>query len=112
MNMKVFIYAYEDSYYGLHGINTQLVCEVRDIDEAREIGLESAYEVIDMYSDYLLEKGDILMSHINSVKHLAKTAIFESNSTIIHGMNLLCMRVYDFVNPTYIEYFFKFRAIY
>ena len=54
--MKVFIYAYEDSYYGLHGINTQLVCEVRDIDEAREIGLESAYEVIDMYSDYLLEE--------------------------------------------------------
>ena len=54
--MKVFIYAYEDSYYWLHGINTQLVCEVRDIDEAREIGLESAYEVIDMYSDYLLEE--------------------------------------------------------
>ena len=56
MNMKVFIYAYEDSYYGSHGINTQLVCEVRDIDEAREIGLESAYEVIDMYNDYLLKE--------------------------------------------------------
>ena len=56
--MKVFIYAYEDSYYGLHEINTQLVCEVKDIDEAREIGLNAAYEVIDTYSDYLLGEDD------------------------------------------------------
>lgn len=54
--MKVFIYAYEDSYYGLHGINTQLVCEVRDIEEAREIGLNAACEVIDSYSNLLLKE--------------------------------------------------------
>ena len=54
--MKVFIYAYENSYYGLHGINTQFVCEVRDIEEAREIGLDAACEVIDSYSNLLLEE--------------------------------------------------------
>lgn len=54
--MKVFIYAYENSYYGLHGINTQLVCEVRDIEEAREIGLNAACEVIDSYSNHLLNE--------------------------------------------------------
>ena len=54
--MKVFIYAYEDSYYGLHGVNTQFVCEVRDIEEAREIGFDAACEVIDTYSNLLLEE--------------------------------------------------------
>ena len=54
--MKVFIYAYEDFYYGLHGVNTQFVCEVRDIEEAREIGLDAAYEVIDTYSNLLLKE--------------------------------------------------------
>ncbi len=44
------------------------------------------------YSDYLLQDGDILMSHINSEKHLGKTAIYEGDDVIIHGMNLLCLR--------------------
>ena len=46
------------------------------------------------YRDYLLQDGDILMSHINSEKHLGKTALYRkySGEQIIHGMNLLLLR--------------------
>lgn len=45
------------------------------------------------YLEYRLKIGDILVSHINSEKHLAKCAIFEdAGFDVIHGMNLLCAR--------------------
>lgn len=45
------------------------------------------------YLEYRLKIGDILVSHINSEKHLAKCAIFEdARFDVIHGMNLLCAR--------------------
>jgi len=45
------------------------------------------------YLNYRLRNGDILISYINSEKHLAKCAIFESDRRdIVHGMNLLCLR--------------------
>ncbi|EGO8593329.1 hypothetical protein EH331_01465 [Enterococcus faecalis] len=45
------------------------------------------------YESYYLKDGDILMSHINSLKHLGKVAIVESlEDNVIHGMNLLCLR--------------------
>ena len=49
---------------------------------------------ISKYSDYVLQNGDLLMSHINSETHLGKVALYEKqeDETIIHGMNLLCLR--------------------
>ena len=49
---------------------------------------------ISKYSDYVLQDGDLLMSHINSETHLGKVALYEKqeDETIIHGMNLLCLR--------------------
>jgi len=44
------------------------------------------------FEKYVLAKADILMSHINSEKHLGKVALFPGGQTIIHGMNLLCLR--------------------
>lgn len=45
------------------------------------------------YLEYRLKLGDILISHINSEKHLAKCAIFEDDGfDVVHGMNLLCLR--------------------
>lgn len=41
---------------------------------------------------YGLLKGDVLFSHINSDKHLGKTAVFNLDETIIHGINLLLLR--------------------
>ena len=43
---------------------------------------------------YKLKLGDILLSHINSVEHIGKTAIYEGDPPLlIHGMNLLLLRV-------------------
>jgi type I restriction enzyme S subunit len=40
-----------------------------------------------------LQQGDILLSHINSVEHIGKSAIYQGAPEIlIHGMNLLLLR--------------------
>ena len=60
------------------------------------------------YQDYLLQDGDILMSHINSEKHLGKTALYRkySDEQIIHGMNLLLLRPNtEILLPDYAMYF-------
>ena len=45
-------------------------------------------------TDWLLQDGDILISHINSKKHLGKCAIYQGDPpALIHGMNLLALRV-------------------
>jgi type I restriction enzyme S subunit len=61
------------------------------------------------YEDSLLKKGDILMSHINSLKHLGKSASYKgSPNVLIHGMNLLRLRPKkEIILPQYAEYFFK-----
>lgn len=42
---------------------------------------------------WLLEPGDILFSHINSVPHIGKCAVYRGHpSKLVHGMNLLCLR--------------------
>ena len=61
--------------------------------DRNKMGYAGIHE-IGRYSDYILEDGDILMSHINSETHLGKVALYEEipGETIIHGMNLLCLR--------------------
>ncbi len=76
----------------------------RYVDETR-VGYASIYN-LEEYKDYILQKGDILMSHINSVKHLAKTAIFNSKSILIHGMNLLCLRADKNIIDPYYGYYY------
>lgn len=40
--------------------------------------------------DYIMQEGDILLSHINSIEHLAKSAIFTGvNEKVVHGTNLI-----------------------
>lgn len=63
------------------------------IDRSR-LGYADIYEC-GKYNGYALKEGDILMSHINSEKHLGKTAYYEKkhdDEVILHGMNLLCLR--------------------
>jgi len=63
------------------------------------------------YTDYRLQNGDILISHINSEKHLGKCAIFESErKDVIHGMNLLCFRPNEKLNPKFAFYFLSSRV--
>ena len=42
---------------------------------------------------FIIEEGDILFSHINSLQHIGKTAIKKDNRVLYHGMNLLRLRV-------------------
>jgi type I restriction enzyme S subunit len=43
--------------------------------------------------EWLLDRGDILFSHINSVSHLGKVALYEGRPEhLLHGMNLLSIR--------------------
>jgi type I restriction enzyme S subunit len=42
---------------------------------------------------YRLLEGDILFSHINSLSHIAKSAIFHGERPLYHGMNLLRFRI-------------------
>ncbi|MBC5837844.1 restriction endonuclease subunit S [Flavobacterium muglaense] len=55
-----------------------------------------------------LQKGDILLSHINSVSHLGKTALFNLDEKVVHGVNLLRFRPNQkLVIPKYISEIFK-----
>uniref|UniRef100_UPI002042D88E restriction endonuclease subunit S n=1 Tax=Lactobacillus agrestimuris TaxID=2941328 RepID=UPI002042D88E len=38
---------------------------------------------------YLLNKGDILYSNINSINHIGKVALVKNNNSIYHGINLI-----------------------
>ena len=56
---------------------------------------------------YSLQKGDILFSHINSDKHLGKTAIFNGEVDLIHGVNLLLIRAKEGYDKNLLNYLFK-----
>ena len=64
----------------------------------------------DKYRGYILQDGDILMSHINSEKHLGKVALYkkQGNERIIHGMNLLMLRANEaLAYPPFAAYYFE-----
>lgn len=80
----------------------------RNID-TEKFGYGNIFEEdIANYKDSLLTKGDILMSHINSPKHLGKSALYEGDpKKLIHGMNLLCLRPEKSkINPSFANYYF------
>ena len=63
---------------------------------------------LEKYSDFVMQDGDILMSHINSETHLGKTALYEKegDEIIIHGMNLLSLRPNkDLITSKYAFYY-------
>jgi len=54
---------------------------------------KTKWTIDEVPADKLLVRGDILLSHINSYDHLAKTAIFDTDeSGVIHGINLIRLR--------------------
>jgi type I restriction enzyme S subunit len=63
---------------------------------------------LEPYSSFVLQEGDILMSHINSVTHLGKVARYtkQSEEKIIHGMNLLNLRIDDEKATSRFAYYF------
>ena len=79
-----------------------------DVFNTDRLGYADIFD-LNKYEKYLLKPGDILISHINSVAYLGRAVQYrgQMNTPIIHGMNLLCARIVDGFNSTYIEYFFK-----
>lgn len=67
---------------------------------------------LEKYESYVLEDGDLLMSHINSVQYLGRTVLYkkQGKEKIIHGMNLLGLKARrDIIRPTYARYYFYSR---
>lgn len=58
---------------------------------------------------WFLKKGDILLSHINSVEHIGKSAVYRGTpENFIHGMNLLMMRVDEKkILPDFLAYYLR-----
>ncbi|MCG7848913.1 MAG: restriction endonuclease subunit S [ANME-2 cluster archaeon] len=57
---------------------------------------------------YKLNRGDILFSHINSPIHVGKTALFNSEDEVYHGVNLLLMRPKPCLDVNYFEHYLKY----
>ncbi len=59
--------------------------------------------------EYFMQVGDILISHINSYEHLAKSAIFPLvDEKVVHGINLIrCRLKKEFVKPEYLILYMK-----
>ena len=59
---------------------------------------------------YLLQKGDILFSHINSDRHLGKTGFADRDyDNLLHGMNLLLIRANPEVfDPEFLNRVFQY----
>ena len=74
-----------------------------EIDFAR-IGYVDQKEDIERYK---LERGDLLLSHINSMPMIGNCAIYEGGSEIFVGMNLLRLRPSSLVLPKFLFYCFR-----
>jgi len=68
---------------------------------------------IELVKDFKLEVGDILFSHINSLEHVGKTAIYKGKpSFLIHGMNLLLLRTKKSIcSPFFLIYVLKSEEV-
>lgn len=64
---------------------------------------------ISHYSSYILNDGDILMSHINSMKFLGRAVEYskQDDEIIIHGMNLLRLIPQSGVSSSFLVYQFQ-----
>lgn len=61
---------------------------------------------------FLLEEGDILFSHINSLPHVGKVALVQNNHLpLVHGMNLLRMRFTNLNDPSFMFYLMQSESM-
>lgn len=62
------------------------------------------------YASYVLDDGDLLLSHINSKTYIGRTVVYNrlGDEEIIHGMNLLRLKaIRTILSPYYAFYCFK-----
>lgn len=70
----------------------------------QKVGFANANDNIE---NFKLEYGDILYSHINSLEHIGKTAIYLSSEELYHGMNLLLLRANKHVDHIFLFYWLR-----
>lgn len=68
-----------------------------EVDETR-VG----YSNTEPDESYLLKRGDILYSNINSITHMGKVALYQGNSILYHGINLLRLSPNSDTNSDYL----------
>ena len=88
-------------YYPISRIETIWNEEI-DLDRVKYAKVTS-----DDFEKYSLKIGDILFSHINSDKHLGKTAIYKTDVQLVHGINLLLLRCETNVLSNYVNYYLR-----
>ena len=66
--MLVYIFAYEGSYGGLHGMYEEDVIEVRDMEEADNYGYEMAEGVVESYNCFNEEVEEELEWRVYKIK--------------------------------------------
>jgi type I restriction enzyme S subunit len=66
-----------------------------------KVGLANKSKQLEQYR---LEPKDILFSHINSLDHIGKVAIYEDARPLYHGMNLLLLRANKEILHKYLFY--------
>jgi len=64
-------------------------------------------ENFDRSHDYLLSKGDILLSHINSLSMIGNAALYDDNRALYSGMNLLRISPSKNTNSKWLWYFIR-----
>ena len=87
---------------------TRIETLANDVFNTDRLGYANIFE-LGKYENYILKPGDILISHINSVAYLGRAVQYKGqvDTPVIHGMNLLCARIVEGFDPTYVEYYFK-----
>ncbi|TXD35266.1 type I restriction endonuclease subunit S [Lujinxingia vulgaris] len=60
---------------------------------------------------FILNKGDILFSHINSLPMVGNVAIYNHNEPLLHGMNLLRLQPHRNIASNWLHYLLKSKNI-
>ena len=92
----------------IDGAGKYKVSRIQTISDGTVDLLKVKYTNDNVFEKDFLKKGDILFSHINSYEHLAKTAIFNFDEKVVHGINLIKFSPdRSKVIPEYAAYYFK-----
>ena len=91
--------------------NTIPVTRIESISEGvinyKKVGYVTKVANIESFK---LNKGDILLSHINSYERVGNTAVYDSDVELYHGMNLLRLTPKGNINKDFLCFFLKSRC--
>ena len=93
----------EDSQYAVTRIETISTGKIN----YDKVGYVPFFEGI---TKYLLVKGDILISNINSLERVGNSAMYMGEHTLYHGMNLLRVHTNERMFATYLHYYLRSKA--